>query len=354
MTDSGRYTLSEIMSQPEVWALVLDAYEQRQEEVLVRWQQLRPGRVLFIGCGSTHYLSQTAAALFQSVTGIPSSAAPSSEIVFFPEMHLEVPQETLLIAVSRSGTTTETLQAVKQFRALGGRAVWAIGCYGESELVQISDFALVAEAAQEQSVAQTRSFTSMLLLVEALAATISGLGLSDLAKLPQLLRGLLEDTAVLISDLGQRLDLQRIFFLGSGFLYGIANEAMLKMKEMSLTNSEGFHFLEIRHGPMSMVNEEALVIGLIGDAGRAHEEKVLAEMQALGAITWGLNSNAESCCLHRTDFDSGIPAWALTGLYLPPLQLLSYVRAKAKGLDPDNPRHLTAVISLDTAAFANA
>jgi glucosamine--fructose-6-phosphate aminotransferase (isomerizing) len=217
--------------------------------------------------------------------------------------------------------------------------------------MQLGDLSLVAEAAHEQSVAQTRSFSSMLLLVKALAATVAEVSLDDLDLLPGLLRKLFAETADLSGALGRRLDLDRIFFLGSGFLYGIANEAMLKMKEMSLSNSEGFHFLEFRHGPISMANEAALVIGLVGDAGRMHEEKVMTEVRALGAETLALNSLSDECCANRVSFDAAMPAWTLPALYLPPLQLLSYYRSVAKGLDPDNPRNLTAVVSLDPAAF---
>jgi len=351
MTMNGQFTLDEIMSQPDVWGDVLDSFMNHQPEVEERWRQLRPSQVLFIGCGSTYYLSQTAAALFKDLTGIPSSASPSSELLLFPSLTLNNPQQTLLVAISRSGTTTETLQAVKQFRAWGGRAVWAIGCYVESELMQLSDLSLAAEAAHEQSVAQTRSFSSMLLLAKALAATVAEVGLDDLNLLPGLLRKVFAETADLSKTVGQRLDLERTFFLGSGFLYGIANESMLKMKEMSLSNSEGFHFLEFRHGPMSMVNEQALVIGLIGDESRMHEQRVLTEMRALGAVTIGLNTTAEDCCLYHVNLGASLPAWTLPGLYLPPLQLLSYYRATAKGLDPDNPRNLTAVVSLDAAVF---
>ncbi len=302
----GQFTRDEIMSQPEVWADVLDAFMNEQPQVEERWKLLRPTQVLFIGCGSTYYLSQTAAALFKDLTGIPSSATPSSELLLFPSLTLDNPQQTLLVAISRSGTTTETLQAVRQFRAWGGRAVWTIGCYAESELMQLSDLSLVAEAAHEQSVAQTRSFSSMLLLAKALAATVAGVGLDDLKVLPGQLRKVLAKTADLSKTLGQRLDLDRTFFLGSGFLYGIANEAMLKMKEMSLSNSEGFHFLEFRHGPMSMANEQALVIGLIGNKNRMHEQRVLTEMSALGAVTLGLNTTAEACCLYQVELGAGL------------------------------------------------
>ena len=354
MNSNGQYTLAEIRSQPSVWEQVLQTFRANQAGVLEGWNQLNPGNVLFIGCGSTYYLSQVAATLFQSLTAVPSRAFPSSEVLLFPSHVLSSPEETLLVAISRSGTTTETLQAVNQFRVEGGRAVWAITCYPENDLAQISDLTLLAAAAHEQSIAQTRSFSSMLLLAEALAATVGGIEISPLDSLPIVLRQVLENTGDLVESLGQRLDLQRMFFLGSGYQYGIANEAMLKMKEMSLTDSAAFHFMEFRHGPMSMANEQALVVGLVGNEARVHEEQVLAEMDSLGAETLGLNTLSNSCCHYQVGFNASLPPWVLPALYLPPLQLLAYYRAIAKGLDPDNPRNLEAVVSLDPAAFAAA
>jgi glucosamine--fructose-6-phosphate aminotransferase (isomerizing) len=354
MESNGQHTLAEIMSQPSVWEEVLQTFKANQARVLDSWNQLNLSDVLFIGCGSTFYLSQVAASLFQSLTGVPAKSCPSSELLLFPSMTLTQPGQTLLVAISRSGTTTETLEAVNRFRNMGGLAVWAISCYRESRLAQTSDLALIAESAHEQSVAQTRSFSSMLLLVKALAATVAGEDVSALDRLPNALRQIMGQSEGLAQQLGSRVEIERIFFLGSGLQYGIANEAMLKMKEMSLTNSEAFHFLEFRHGPMSMSNEQALVVGLVCDDVRAHEEQVLSQMKGLGAWTLGLNTTTQSNCHDAVRFSLEAPPWALPALYLPPLQLMAYYRSISKGLDPDNPRNLEAVVSLDSAAFASA
>ena len=354
MGKKGQHTFNEIMSQPEVWAKVIKSFYPTQETILGAWSELKPPNVLFIGCGSTFYLSQVAASLFQSLTGVSAKACPSSELLLFPSMALTQPGRTLLVAISRSGTTTETLEAVNRFRNMGGLAVWAISCYRESELAQCSDLALLAEPAHEQSIAQTRSFSSMLLLAKALAATIAGEDVSALDELPNALRQLVEQTEGLAQQLGGRVDLERIFFLGSGLQHGIANEAMLKMKEMSLTNSEAFHFMEFRHGPMSMANEQALVIGLVSEEARAHEERVLSQMRGLGAWTLGLNATTQPNCHDAVRFSLAVPPWGLPALYLFPLQLMAFHRSINKGMDPDNPRNLEAVVSLDSAAFASA
>jgi glucosamine--fructose-6-phosphate aminotransferase (isomerizing) len=114
------------------------------------------------------------------------------------------------------------------------------------------------------------------------------------------------------------------------------------MKEMTLTHSEPFHFLEFRHGPMSMVNKSAVVVGMLSDVNRVHEAKVLSEMKALGGTVVALaESDAD------VQFESGIPESVRGVLYLPVLQLMAFYRSVAKGLNPDRPNHLTAVVKLE-------
>ena len=134
----------------------------------------------------------------------------------------------------------------------------------------------------------------------------------------------------LAKALGSNLAYDRFYFLGSGPRYGLACEVNLKMKEMTLTHSEPFHCFEFRHGPMSMVNERAVVIGLVGDEQRDLELQVLREMTALGGKTVSLG---ETGC--DVVFDSGLAQATRNVLYLPVLQLTAYYRSLAKGLNPD-------------------
>ena len=144
--------------------------------------------------------------------------------------------------------------------------------------------------------------------------------------------------------------LQRFFFLGNGPLFGLACEAMLKMKEMSLSYSEAYHTLEFRHGPKSMADGSALVIGLLSPNGLAQELAVLSDMQVLGArrmaITESAADLAPGAAGEQVFLQSGLSQANRIVLYLPVLQLLAYQRAMAKGLDPDGPRNLTAVVTL--------
>jgi glucosamine--fructose-6-phosphate aminotransferase (isomerizing) len=355
MKSKGQYTFTEITTQPEAWADALRAFGAAQADLKQAWASLNPKQVLFTGCGSTYYLAQIAAALLQELVGAPAQACPASELVLFPGQLLLDPAQTLLVTISRSGTTTETLAALDKFKQRGGRAVWAITCYPESPLAKEAEMVLPAEAGQEQSLAQTRSFASMLLLAQALAAAIAGEDMTVLAALPELGQRLIAETGALAESLGRRTDLTQFFFLGSGRQYGLACEAMLKMKEMSLSHSEAFHFLEFRHGPKSMVDEQSLIVGLMSPTAFTHEQQVLTELAGLKgqtlALTPLLNKVQASWSIELAPH---LPGWARPILYLPPLQLMAYYRAIEKGLDPDSPRNLDAVVFLDAAALVNS
>jgi len=307
-------------------------------------------RILVVGCGSTHYLAQTAATILTHCTHTPAHALPSSELWLFP--YTAPPGRTLLLTISRSGTTTETLRAMERFREICEGSVLAITCHPESPLSQQADFTLATLAGQEQSIAQTRSFTSMLLLAQALAATLArddGM-LRSLHRLPDVLDDLVTRLADLPQRLGTNLDIDRIFFLGGGPLYGLANEAMLKMKEISLSYAEAYHSLEFRHGPMSMANERTLVVGLLSNTGLAEELCVLKDMKGFNARTLALIEDSSALCGWRADhiveLRSGLNEWERVPLFLPMLQLMAYHRALAKGLNPDRPNNLTAVVEL--------
>ena len=211
-------------------------------------------------------------------------------------------------------------------------------------LSRLADVNIVIEQGQEESVAQTRSFASMFVAATAVSARMAGR--SDLfdamVELPRLGSRLLETYEALAKVVGTNLDFDRFYFLGSGLRYGLACEVNLKMKEMTLTHSEPFHFLEFRHGPMSMVNEKAVVVGMLSDANRPHEAKVLSEMKTLGGTVLSLGEQDAD-----VSFGSGMPENIRGVLYLPVLQLMAFYRSVAKGINPDRPNHLTAVVKLD-------
>jgi glucosamine--fructose-6-phosphate aminotransferase (isomerizing) len=347
---NGIYTRDEIEKQSEAWSSTLLSFS-RQEEFLAK-ALAGAGKSAWVvtGCGSTHYVSLSAASIMRR-TGVNAWAYPASDIVYFPDM---LPRgDTNLLAISRSGTTTETLWAVDRFRKIypSGKIV-VITTQPESSLAKSADYVLSADAAKELSVAQTRSFTSMYILSVCLSGVLAGdHGLVErLQKLPPALDGLLVRYPDLPRTLGEDDSLQRFFFLGGGPNYGLACEAMLKTKEMTRSWAEAFHPLEFRHGPMSVVNDQTLVVCLVSDSQMEAEARVLRDMQKLGARILVLTDDASkadwSGMEYVVELRSGINEWERGALYLPFIHWMDYYRTLAKGLDPDQPTNLTAVVEL--------
>jgi glucosamine--fructose-6-phosphate aminotransferase (isomerizing) len=339
MEPKNYHTYNEIKSQTEAWKQALDVVSGMSMPKAADYDQ-----VVFTGCGSTYYLSLAAAALYQELTGRAARAVPGGELLLNPQTVAQIGNlRYLLVAISRSGTTTETVKAVEKFKAEKRGDVLVISNYDEV-LSRLADFNIVIDKGQEESVAQTRSFASMYVAATAVCAKMAGREdlVEAMGRLPVIGNWVIGNYEEWAKEIGENLDFDRFYFLGSGIRYGLACEVNLKMKEMTLTHSEPFHFLEFRHGPMSMVNENAVVVGMVSEANRVHEARVLEEMEALGGTVSALGEKEAEVA-----FESGIPESARGVLYLPVLQLMAFYRSLAKGLNPDRPQNLTAVVKLD-------
>ena len=338
MTSSHDHaTYTEIKSQTDAWAQALEVTRTVTLPDAEKYEQ-----VVFTGCGSTYYLSMAASATYQELTGRSARAVPGGELLLNSQIIL-TSQKTLLVAISRSGTTTETVKAVEKFKKENRGDVIVISNYDEV-LSRFADVNIIIPSGQEESVAQTRSFASMFVAATAMCARMAGRDdlLDAMSALPETGQRIMRDFEPAAREIGENLNFDRFYFLGSGIRYGLACEVNLKMKEMTLTHSEPFHFMEFRHGPMSMVNENAVVIGMVSESNYSHEKAVLNEMQALGGKIVALaESNAD------VSFMSQIPEQVRGVLYLPALQLMAYYRSLAKGLNPDRPTNLTAVVKLN-------
>lgn len=343
-------TLQEILSQPETWEKTLMRAAQEQWELPPAGQTRSP--LLFVGCGTSFYLAQSAAASYTRLSGHPSRAIPSSEVFLFASNSIATSEKPPAVTISRSGTTTETVWAAKFLREQLHLPVIALSCYGDGALARESDWRMIIPEAQEKSVVMTRSFTSQLLgvfLAAAASAKAHGL-IEQLGSLPVRGSKLLDRRASTVQSIAEDSGLDHFIFLGQGIFYGAANEAMLKMKEMSLSFSEAYHTMEYRHGPMSIAGTNSLIAVFVSDAGREHETRVLTDMKKLGARTFVLCGKADDKIRaqadHLIEIGDGLPEEARLLLAMPMIQLLAYYRAVVKKLNPDAPRHLSQVVTL--------
>jgi len=336
----GEITLSEIKSQPQIWAQALSMFEKQVDEALNFWQHGKFDQVIFTGCGSTYYLGVIGATLFQTMTDIPAKAYSASELMLFPESNFDRKRRTLLICVSRSGTTRETVEAARLFRQHASGSIAVVTCQSDSPLAQQADLLLAIDSAQEQSRVQTRSFSSMTVVITALAAALGGQEWRSLKTLPDVLDKLLITSDDLMRQLGEDLSITRFVFLGSGAQYGLACEAMLKMTEMTRVPTVSYHILEFLHGPRYATDSHTLIVGLVSDSIHAEEVKALQASTFRKARVLALAEADQGVGLGDLDFplllESGIPEWGRIILYLPPLQMLCFHQAIQRGYDPDN------------------
>jgi glucosamine--fructose-6-phosphate aminotransferase (isomerizing) len=348
---AGEHTLYEITTQGDSWRSAVDAVLSLREQLVTLVTHQPRRSVIFVGCGSTHHLAQFAAPFFQGVTGMVSRAVPSSELLLHSATVVGPGKTPLIVALSRSGETSETVMAVQHMRRRGYEAL-AISCYDSTPLSAVSSLTVGIPAGREQSFAQTRSFAGMLVAVQALAALVAGDDalLNELKQLPAEADAVIARAMPLAESIGTNEGYRRITYLGSSFLYGLANEATVKVKEMSLSVAEAYHFMEFRHGPMALVDGEHLAVGLLSDAECDYEVAVLRDVRQCGGhIAVVANDERElgNVCEAVFALRTPLSERARAVLYMPFLQLLAYYRSLGRGLNPDRPRHVVMAIKLE-------
>ncbi len=351
--DRSTITLDEILSQPQCWTECLRALE-RMEAIRQICAEVPPdGEWLFVGCGTSYYIALSAAASFAAITGMPAHAVPASEIMFFPDTVLSKRRTTIPVLISRSGKTTEVVRAAQYLERECGIRTVAVTCSGDQALAQTSTFAIVLDPAAEKSTVMTRSFSSMLLGLQFLAASVAkdATLLEELRQLPAQSAAMFQELPERVRDFVSRHDLENYSFVGQGPFFGIANEAMLKVMESSCSYGQVFYSLEFRHGPKSIVSPRSLLGFFISDRAYAAEVDLLEEMKALGATTMAVTSKPSSRIQAAADLFVEVPAGRLECSRLAACalagQLLGLYTGLKKGLDPDSPRNLSQVVILN-------
>jgi glutamine---fructose-6-phosphate transaminase (isomerizing) len=348
---AGKHTIEEILSQPRVWKECLDELDRTGQLQEISKKLPVAVEYVFIGCGSSYYLAQSAAATWSLLTGESARAFPASEILLFPKI---LPKPCQPVLISRSGSTSEMLEAAKYLERQVKIRCLAITCGVRTELEAIATYTLSLPAADEKSTVMTRSYTSMLLALQSLAA----LRAQD-RDFPGYLRELPAKTEVLLPEIKtiiHSITEERVFadyvFLGQGPFQGIAQEAMLKVKEMSCSYAQCFHTLEFRHGPKSIVSPETLNTFFLSESGFEAEVEVLRDTRDLGGATLVITNRANSAARHAADYliqlALDVPELARAVVSVIPGQLLGFYTGMKKGFNPDEPRNLTRVVMLES------
>jgi glutamine---fructose-6-phosphate transaminase (isomerizing) len=319
------------MNQTEQTILEQFQYWRGALELNLESAQLEPNvAVVVIGCGTSYYLAQTIAANMNA-NGLEAIAVPAGEWNLRREQFVPNGKRVQVLALSRSGETTETVAAAQCSLEQGERVV-GITCEANSSLTRACTSCVYAPTHPLEDIVMTTSASLMLLVGLALAGSKITAAQVDLAQ------DLLERSRFKFDSLV--VGRTHFVYLGGGALYGLANEGALKLMEMSLSFSQAYHPLEYRHGPVSLIDECSLAV-ILYQADPREESKLAQELQSKGAKVIGVGGPGD------LNLELSVDDLGLRGLIaLPVLQWLGERVAQSKGLDTRAPRHLTKVVVL--------
>lgn len=332
-------TYQEITSQADTLKQILD----RLDGLPIELRDYH--RIILTGCGSSFFLSQLIAHFLRTRLNLPCRAVPSSELIFYPEAYLEPKLSTAVFAFSRTGSTTETVRAVQMLQEKYNLLVVAVTCYDGSEITQLGGPALVFPEVQEKSVVMTRAFTGIL------GAFLHWAGAEkELEKVPGYIARSLADYDTRIQTLAAQ-DFHHVVFLGTGPLYYVAREGMLKLEEMTARHTEAWQSFEFRHGPKAILEESTLIWLFSSRQDAGFMENAVEEFTGLGAHVWLAGNRLPQTLAAKAD-EAFVMDWdlerpeieAVSLLHLP--QLYAFYRSLQVGNNPDEPAKLSRVVKL--------
>ncbi|WP_102957717.1 SIS domain-containing protein [Mangrovicella endophytica] len=286
--------------------------------------------IVFVGCGTSYYLAQTLAAAF-NLAGRTALAVAGSEWGQHRRAYVGDRGDLCVVGLSRSGESTETVEAVR-ISAAAGMETLAITCAAGTAITRVAARSIVAETHVDEGIVMTCSASLMLLV----GLRMAGVHIADATV------DAAEAALFTMEEKGRDIIAGRTHFvyLGAGPFFGLAAEGALKLQEMSLSYSQFFHPLEYRHGPISLIDRSSLVTLLYDPETQDGEERVAHDVQAKGAAVIGFGGAG--------DLSIAVEEKSLARMLvmLPALQILGEQVAQSKQLDTTRPRHLTKVVTL--------
>jgi glucosamine--fructose-6-phosphate aminotransferase (isomerizing) len=356
----AEHTLAEIFSQPRIWRETDERFE--NSGILERFVETFSPRSpwLLVGCGSSYYLSRLISALWNKHTYIPATAVPASELLFAPEETLRRVGAEQVVLMSRSGETTEVIRAAELLQSHKTVETLAVTCNPSSVLAKLCTHSFLLDWADEKSTVMTRSFTAILLAFQRLGLQFVGDRefSAALDALPRAGQDWLDSNASRIQTFAGQRKFADYVFLGQGVHYWLAQEAGLKVMEMSSSYSQVYHSLEFRHGPRSIAGPDTLITFYISDAAKEAETTLVRELKELGAATLVIVNRATPELKGHSDLLVELvldgPEFARYALTAIPAHLLGTAIGLRKGLNPDAPKNLTRAVVLSSSKVGRA
>jgi glutamine---fructose-6-phosphate transaminase (isomerizing) len=359
------FMLKEIYEQPSAIADTINERLRNDDVVFERELNFTDNelkdvkRIVLIACGTSWHASLVGEFMFEELAKIPTEVEYASE---FRYRHPILEKDTLVIAISQSGETADTIAALKEAKKLGVRTLTICNVIGSS-ITRISDGVIYTRAGPEIGVASTKAFTTQLAVLYLLTILLSKVRktLSD-GQISRMIQGIRKIPLQLQSVLDKDEEIKKYaelyyshpnsLYLGRGVNFPIALEGALKLKEVSYVHAEGYPAAEMKHGPIALIDKNMPVV-FIAPHDTYTYKKVLGnieEVKARGGIIIAIASEGDEEVALKSKHTIFIPKTLYTLnsiLSIVPLQLLSYHIAKKLGCPIDQPKNLAKVVTVE-------
>ena len=309
-------------------------------------------------CGSAWHVGMAAQYVIEDLAGIPVRVELASE---FRYRNIPMSPNTLVIVISQSGETADSLAALRVAKERGAATLAIVNVIG-STIAREADHVLYTLAGPEIAVATTKAYSAQLAAADVLAIRMAAVRgtvtaereaelLAELEAIPDKITRILEEKERLQWFSSKMANTHDIFFIGRGLDYAISLEGSLKMKEISYIHSEAYAAGELKHGTISLIENNTLVIGVLTQ--KELYEKTLSNMmecKSRGAYLMGITTNGNFSVEDSVNFTVYIPRTDehfMASLAIVPLQLLGYYTSVNRGLDVDKPRNLAKSVTVE-------
>ena len=312
-----------------------------------------------IACGSSYHVGMVGKYVLEKMLRKPVEVALASEFRYCSPI---VDKNTLVIVISQSGETLDTMEALREAKRLGGRTLAIVNVVGSS-IAKEADDVIYTWAGPEIAVATTKAYSTQLAVLDLLCLYLADLLgsiapeeyteiLTELTRIPDKLKEVLEQKERIQQYASQFFNHDSIFFIGRNLDYAIGLEASLKLKEISYIHSEAYAAGELKHGTISLIEQGTLVIAL-ATYGQLFDKAVsnMIEVQSRGATVLGLTDTAHEEALGKhADAIITVPEThplLMPSLAVVPMQLFAYYVALSRGCDIDKPRNLAKSVTVE-------
>ena len=357
------FMLKEMYEQPKA---ILDTFSPRIkgddiviEELKMSDDEIRAiKKIMIVACGSANHTGMTCKYIFEGLARIPVEVDLASE---FRYRNPILEEGTLVIVVSQSGETADSLAALREAQARGAKVLGIVNVVGSS-IAREADNVMYTWAGPEIAVATTKAYSSQLIALYLLAmkfaharGTLDDAGLKemleDLQKLPEQVELLLNNKNKIQKFANRYLAAKDVFFIGRGIDYAISMEGSLKLKEISYIHSEAYAAGELKHGTISLIEEGTLVAAVLTQEDLY--KKMISNMEEVrtrGAFVMAVTNEGNTDVERVADYVIYIPEtnrYFANSLAIIPLQLFGYYVSVGRGCDVDKPRNLAKSVTVE-------